>query len=192
MDDRRRPVTKRESGSWGVRLYYTTLHYTIQYYTTRAARRADEIVTASTSAQMPGTTESTQSVWRASARRRVPRPRDVWQGAPLSGASFPFSVASFALIWGKSRPYLGQVSPLSGASFALIWDKFRPLTTRPSRREGRDVSRAGIVRPIFVLRIFKFGVWVKLILKRRRWIFLARRLISKRSDFGILTQIFLV
>ena len=47
-------------------------------------------------------------------------------------------------------------------------------------------------RPLFVLRIFKFGVWVKRILKRRRWIFLVYRLISERSDLGILTQRFLV
>ena len=33
-------------------------------------------------------------------------------------------------------------------------------------------------QPIFVLRIFKFGVRAKQILKRKRWIFLARRLIS--------------
>ena len=30
----------------------------------------------------------------------------------------------------------------------------------------------------YTLRISKFGVWVKRILKRRRWIFLAHRLIS--------------
>ena len=35
-----------------------------------------------------------------------------------------------------------------------------------------------LIRPIFKLRIFKFGVWAEQILKRRRWIFLARRLIS--------------
>ena len=35
-----------------------------------------------------------------------------------------------------------------------------------------------IVRPIFKLRISKFGVWVNQILKRRRWIFLMHRLIS--------------
>ena len=34
------------------------------------------------------------------------------------------------------------------------------------------------LRPIFKLRISEFGVWVKQILKRRRWAFLARRLIS--------------
>ena len=33
------------------------------------------------------------------------------------------------------------------------------------------------VPSIFKLRISKFGVWVKRIIKRRRWIFLARRLI---------------
>ena len=35
-----------------------------------------------------------------------------------------------------------------------------------------------VLRSIFKLRIFEFGVWVKRILKRRRWTFLARRLIS--------------
>ena len=34
------------------------------------------------------------------------------------------------------------------------------------------------IRPIFKLRISKFGVWVKQILKRRRWAFLVHRLIS--------------
>ena len=34
------------------------------------------------------------------------------------------------------------------------------------------------VRPIFELRISDFGIWVKQILKRRRWAFLAHRLIS--------------
>ena len=33
------------------------------------------------------------------------------------------------------------------------------------------------IRPSFKLRISKFGVWAKQILKRRRWAFLARRLI---------------
>ena len=36
----------------------------------------------------------------------------------------------------------------------------------------------GSLRSVFILRISKFGVWVKHILKRRRWIFLVRRLIS--------------
>ena len=39
-----------------------------------------------------------------------------------------------------------------------------------------DATLAG-VRPIFKLRIAKFGIWVKHILKRRRWIFWAHRLI---------------
>ena len=47
------------------------------------------------------------------------------------------------------------------------------------------------VRPIFKLRIYNFGFCVKRILKRR-WAFLAHRLIYWRSDFGILTQRFLV
>ena len=34
------------------------------------------------------------------------------------------------------------------------------------------------LRPIFKLRIYNSGIWVKLILKRRGWIFLARRLLS--------------
>ena len=34
------------------------------------------------------------------------------------------------------------------------------------------------LRPIFKLRIYNSGIWVKRILKRRRWAFLARRLIS--------------
>ena len=34
------------------------------------------------------------------------------------------------------------------------------------------------VRPMFILRISKSGVWVKQILKRRRWIFLVHCLIS--------------
>ena len=42
----------------------------------------------------------------------------------------------------------------------------------------------------FKLRISKFGVWVRRILKRRRWVFLARRLISWRGDFGRLTRRF--
>ena len=35
-----------------------------------------------------------------------------------------------------------------------------------------------VLRPIFKLRISKFGVWVKRILTSRRWVFLAHRLIS--------------
>ena len=34
-----------------------------------------------------------------------------------------------------------------------------------------------LLRPMFILRISKFGIRVKQILKRRRWMFLARRLI---------------
>ena len=37
---------------------------------------------------------------------------------------------------------------------------------------------SGKIRPIVVLRIFKSGVWANQLFKRRRWIFLARRLIS--------------
>ena len=35
-----------------------------------------------------------------------------------------------------------------------------------------------MVRPIFKLRIYNFGVWVKQFLKQKRWAFLAHRLIS--------------
>ena len=48
------------------------------------------------------------------------------------------------------------------------------------------------LRPIFVLRIYNFGIRVKRTLKQKRWVFLAHRLISYRSDFMILTQRFLV
>ena len=54
------------------------------------------------------------------------------------------------------------------------------------------VQQRSYIRPIVKLRISKFGVWAKQILKRRRWTFLVHRLISERSDFGMLTQRFLV
>ena len=55
-----------------------------------------------------------------------------------------------------------------------------------------ELSCGTVVRPMFKLRISRVGVWVKQILKRRRRAFSVRRLISERSDFINLTQIFLV
>ena len=39
------------------------------------------------------------------------------------------------------------------------------------------IGSARRVRPIFKLRIYTFGIWVKQIIKQRRWVFLVHRLI---------------
>ena len=52
---------------------------------------------------------------------------------------------------------------------------------RHARDAGREVPRQGPgswVRPVFKLRISKFGARVEQTLKRRRWILLVHRLIS--------------
>ena len=58
------------------------------------------------------------------------------------------------------------------------WTAWRPGSASTSRRRGGVIIPLRTLRQIVVLRIFKFGVWAKLILKRRRWIFLVHRLIS--------------
>ena len=62
----------------------------------------------------------------------------------------------------------------------------------PARKPWARASSTRPLLAIFKLRISKFGVWVNRILTSRRWAFLAHRLFSWRSDFGILTQRFLV
>ena len=85
--------------------------------------------------------------------------------ACLSRAAFGF--LSYSKVW-----IFRSISCLEGRSE----DRDRPCT-RKKARCLRIVSPQ-IIRPIFKLRISKIGVWVKQILKRRRWIFLAHRLIS--------------
>ena len=43
-------------------------------------------------------------------------------------------------------------------------------------RTQKSLKIPQYIRPMFKLRISKFGVWVKQVFKRRRWIFLAHRL----------------
>ena len=54
------------------------------------------------------------------------------------------------------------------------------VVTHSWTKEGGDSSAPHLstLRPIFKLSISKFGVWVKQIIKRRRWTFLVHRLIS--------------
>ena len=95
--------------------------------------------------------------------------------------SISLSLSLYIYIYIYSYVYYLFVYFWSGT---LVYDVLRhPLLRRPLGQH---------LRPIFVLRIFKFGVWVKQILKRRRWTFLVHRLIPWRGDFGILTQRFLV
>ena len=64
------------------------------------------------------------------------------------------------------------------------WNTSLQYFAPPSPACGRSPDgRQGVVRPIFQLRISKFGVWVKQTLKRRRWTFFS-------APFNFLAQSF--
>ena len=109
----------------------------------------------------------------------------------VSFQNFKIVFAAWTLAIRNSRQY-GHISNIF---YFRIWDtqfeflRFEIMKTDRTanfQTTCRDLSTRGLlkmlralssfIRPIFKLRVYKFGIWAKRFLKQRRWVFLVHRL----------------